>query len=210
MSIQKTYTHILFDLDGCIADSLPFWLDSYQKTFQSFGLQVNDTEIIDIAFYYFERLNELGISDVYSFADKVVATMMTQSRHVKLHAHALECIKALHQKGKQLFVVSSSRRIFIEAVLKNEGILDCFSDLITGDDVKNRKPHADPIHKALNDNPQLKENSLMVGDSDVDVAAANNAGIDSVWFYPKENYKYYRKQDFLSVKTPCCQAPQSE
>jgi phosphoglycolate phosphatase-like HAD superfamily hydrolase len=36
-----------------------------------------------------------------------------------------------------------------------------------------------------------KSQAVMIGDSDKDLGAANNAGIDSILFYPPEHKKFY-------------------
>jgi phosphoglycolate phosphatase-like HAD superfamily hydrolase len=36
-----------------------------------------------------------------------------------------------------------------------------------------------------------KQAAIMIGDSDKDLGAANNTGIDSILFYPPEHKKFY-------------------
>lgn len=53
------------------------------------------------------------------------------------------------------------------------------------------KPHPEPLEKALRLLGGTKTGAVMIGDSDKDLGAANNTGVDSILFYPSEHKKFY-------------------
>ncbi len=59
MQLPANYDLYIFDFDGTIIDTLPNWLIIYQKVFSEYGLKPSDHQIIDIAFYKHDRINEL-------------------------------------------------------------------------------------------------------------------------------------------------------
>jgi phosphoglycolate phosphatase-like HAD superfamily hydrolase len=44
------------------------------------------------------------------------------------------------------------------------------------------------------------DQAIMIGDSDKDIGAATNAGIDSLLFYPAEHQKFYDIEQLLRLK----------
>jgi pyrophosphatase PpaX len=63
--------------------------------------------------------------------------------------------------------------------------------IIAADDINNHKPHPEALEKALEQLGGDKQNAVIIGDSDKDIGAAKNAGIDCILFYPDEHKKFY-------------------
>jgi phosphoglycolate phosphatase len=64
--------------------------------------------------------------------------------------------------------------------MEHFGLMEHFEVLIGREDVFNPKPHAEPIDKAVEKMKVLKESCWMIGDTRLDIASANNAGVRSV------------------------------
>ncbi|PKI62045.1 hypothetical protein CRG98_017418 [Punica granatum] len=52
-------------------------------------------------------------------------------KRVPLHPQVISSIRAVHSHGCQLKIVSDANRFFIETILKQHGLLHCFSEIIT-------------------------------------------------------------------------------
>ena len=61
-------------------------------------------------------------------------------------------------------------------------------------------PHPAPLEKALDELNGNKAEAVMIGDSDKDIGAANNAGINSILFYPEAHEKFYDINDLQALK----------
>lgn len=86
-------------------------------------------------------------------------------------------VQRLKAQGKKLGIVSTKYRYRIEALLQRENLLGAFDVVSGGEDVARHKPDPEGLHQAVERlNSQLEE-SLYVGDSVVDAAAARRAGI---------------------------------
>jgi pyrophosphatase PpaX len=72
-----------------------------------------------------------------------------------------------------------------------------FSAIVAGNEVQHYKPHPEPLEKGLALLGGDKASAIMIGDTDKDIGAANNLGIDSILFYPKEHEKFY---DLVELK----------
>ncbi len=73
--------------------------------------------------------------------------------------------------------------------------------MIANEDTDKHKPDPEPLEKALQLLNGTKQEAIMIGDSDKDIGAATNAGIDSILFYPSEHAKFY-KLDELQALNP--------
>ena len=64
-----------------------------------------------------------------------------------------------------------------DLILKTVGISEYFREIISGDDVENRKPDPEAYLKLLEKMGIGKDNAIIIEDSNKGIIAANNAGI---------------------------------
>ncbi|KAI3754207.1 hypothetical protein L1987_53985 [Smallanthus sonchifolius] len=62
---------------------------------------------------------------------KTVEDIINCLNCVQLHPQIISAIRAAHAHGCDMKVLSDANQFFIETILKNHGIYDCFSDIIT-------------------------------------------------------------------------------
>jgi phosphoglycolate phosphatase-like HAD superfamily hydrolase len=79
----------------------------------------------------------------------------------------------------------------VAAVVANQELAQMFDLIITAQDVKAPKPDPEGIKSALNTFGVSGSRALMLGDTDRDIMAAHNAGIDSLLFYPSSHEDIY-------------------
>ncbi|HRQ98274.1 MAG TPA: HAD family hydrolase, partial [Candidatus Saccharibacteria bacterium] len=183
------YDYFLFDWDGCLAKTLEAWLDAYRTVFTQYNLKPTDLEI---AYYLgdWEIGKHFGIKDYAKFNETAVKIAIEKLKSVELYDGAAELITNL-KKSKKLALVSSGSREIIENGLKHNGIEEIFDFIITGEDVSNHKPHPESLELALSAIVGTKKRAIMIGDSNKDIGAANNFGIDSVLVYPDSHKLFY-------------------
>jgi beta-phosphoglucomutase len=88
-----------------------------------------------------------------------------------------DIIKYFHQKGMTLILASSSAMPNIERVFKRFNLNQYFTAKISGADLTNSKPHPDIFEKAVILGKTVKENCIVIEDSDNGIQAAKEAGI---------------------------------
>lgn len=99
-----------------------------------------------------------------------------------------QTLAALHDKGLPLALVTNKPTPFVAPLLEALDIAKCFTFVVGGDDVANKKPHPEPlllVCKKLNIQPH---ELLFVGDSRNDIQAAKAAGCASVGLTYGYNY----------------------
>jgi phosphoglycolate phosphatase len=92
-------------------------------------------------------------------------------------------LSRLHEAGLKLAVVTNKPRFFTEQLLERAGIARFFTSVVAGDDGIRRKPDGDMLEAACRGMATRPHETLMLGDSDNDVAAARAAGCP-VWCVP--------------------------
>ena len=174
---------ILFDLDGTLIDSTDAILDGFRYVFESFGKKYPGDEAVkrliglplDIMFA------KLGINeDVWDYVNAYKERYRVISKEkTHLLPNAKEAI-ILASKHARLGIVTTKTGLYSRELLEHFGVMKYFEVLIGREDVKNPKPHPEPIIKALHKMNANKEAAWMVGDTCLDMVSAKEAGIRSV------------------------------
>jgi pyrophosphatase PpaX len=195
------YKYLLLDWDGCVADTLSIWVDAYAKTFNEYNLNPTEKEIIKDTFGKHHGPITLGIlkEQIDEFMKKVYLRMQENIIKVTLHKDVSETLESL-KNHVEMCVVTSSRRELFEKALEAHNMTHLFEFSITGEDVVKHKPDPEAIQLALKRfSGATIENTLIVGDSDKDVVAGQNAGMDTAIFYPEINKRFYRQEDLENL-----------
>ena len=192
---------ILFDLDGTLIDSTDAILESFYFAFneQNYHFAKDDEAIKKHIGYPLEIMfNNLGIE--ISKTTKFVESYKNHYRNIYKHKTVLlnEAYEAVQLASKfaNLGVVTTKTTKFSTPLMENFNLLECFDTFIGRQEVKNPKPNPEPIFKAL-ENLQIEpsKNVYMIGDTKLDLIAANSANISSIgvlcgYGYKEELLKY--------------------
>ena len=202
--MKNRYSLVIFDLDGTLLDTLPDLagavnyalrtherpertLDEIRK-FISNGVR----KLIERSLFITERskdtndytVSDRGLFDVV-FADFVKYYLEHVSDHTGAYAGMQELVRQLKAAGMKTAVVTNKRE---DAAIK---LMDAFYpggfDMVIGDGPgRERKPSPASLMLVTETLGVSKDATVYVGDSDVDLATAVNAGTDSIlvtWGY---------------------------
>lgn len=99
-----------------------------------------------------------------------------------------DTLGALHAKGLPLALVTNKPTPFVAPILASLDIAKYFTVVIGGDDVKNKKPHPEPLLLVAEKLGLAPAELLLVGDSRNDIQAAKAAGCSSIGLTYGYNY----------------------
>jgi pyrophosphatase PpaX len=188
---MKSYQYILLDWDGNLAKTLHIWLQATIDVLNKYGHIHTETEVINGLPDLQSLMKHLGITDVEGIVDEIKARVQDLLPNVELYPDALYVLEILKSKGKKLALVSSSNRHLVVHSLTKYNLMKIFEVIVTREDVTHAKPHPEPLEIAINKFKSPKADTIMIGDTDKDIGAANNAGIDSILFFPPEHKRFY-------------------
>ncbi|HSW99316.1 MAG TPA: HAD family hydrolase [Candidatus Saccharimonadales bacterium] len=197
------YDAYFFDWDGTLAQTFRVWMGITRKTLTDYGLEATDKEIVRNLFGRAPLgLPEYGVPKVdlpqiFAEWDKSAQAGMPT---VPLYPGAKAVLDGLTRRGKHMALITSTVRPTVELTLKLHGLEQTFAFLVTGSDVTAHKPDPEGILYALDKLGVAKGRAVMLGDSEKDIRAANNAGIDSILYFPDVHKDFHNLEQLQADK----------
>ena len=173
----------IFDVDGTLLDSMFIW-DTIGETYlRSIGYQpkenLNETfknmSLRQAARYY---QTEYGVTlSIDQIMDGVNAMLERYYRfEVPLKPGAAELLERLRQNGVKLCIATATDRHLVEAALDRCGVLSCFGEIFTCNEVGHGKDEPDIFEAALRSLGTRREETLVFDDAFYAVRTAKEAG----------------------------------
>lgn len=184
--MHKKYKALIYDWDGCLINSLPTWIAAYKNILSKVGVKSSESEIIKVLGNQ-TALESLGHPDPEKAKAEFQESLNKRITKAELYPGVIELLKEIKERNVKLFLATSSPKKTFELSKSNKSVDKYFDYSVFADDVNFYKPDPQAINIIIDKFKILKSEVLMIGDSDKDILAARNAGIDSVWFAPKKN-----------------------
>jgi len=183
------YDLMIFDLDGTLSDPKEEIVHSTNYALAAHGYPALSTAAVEV--FIGPPLDDAfrqitGLED----ADRLAALIVKYREDYARRGYAANTLypgidtvlETLTRQGMRLAVCTSKRVDFAEAILQLHRIRDYF-EFVDGGDVGIRKWQQ---LQTLFESGVIPENSVMIGDRDVDLVAAHRNGLDSagvLWGY---------------------------
>jgi len=177
--------HISFDLDATLIDSYSVMNKAWSETMFDLGLAVGFDEYKRYVGLPFSKIMEQLDLEKIESEIKVLYFEKTKD-----YADEINEVQGAHdilewcKKNKiSTSIITSKPRANSKAIISKKNLnVDC---LITGDDLKNGKPHPEPGLKVLKKFNINAENMLYIGDMIFDLQFAQNLGAHFIHFNNK-------------------------
>lgn len=180
---------VIFDIDGTLIDSVDLHAKAWQDAFRHFGVEIGFTEIRsqigkggdEILPTYLSKKNEREFGEELKEwrADHFKATYMES---IKPFHKSHELLERVKHEGKLLAVGSSAKKDELEYYLNLLNAANLFDVVTSADDVNKSKPNPDIFEAALSKLQVSPSETIVVGDSPYDAAAAVRIGIPCIGF----------------------------
>lgn len=185
---------VIFDMDGVIIDSEPFYLEAEQEVLRNHGHEVP----VDFLYqfqgtthdYMWGMMREefgikTGTLDLVKEADKIREQLIDEKGMTTI-PYVLEFIDQLHSLNIPMAIASSSPRKDIEKTIESFNLSDKISYYVSGDEVDHSKPAPDIFIKAAKELNMNPENCLVFEDSSNGVKAGHTAGMNVIAYHNPE------------------------
>lgn len=173
----------IFDVDGTLLDSMFIWDTIGEAYLRSIGYQpkenLNETfknmSLHQAARYY---QTEYGVTrSIDEIMDGVNAMLERYYRfEVPLKPGAAELLERLRQNGVKLCIATATDRHLVEAALDRCGVLSCFGEIFTCNEVGHGKDEPDIFEEALRFLGTEKAETVVFDDALYAVRTAKEAG----------------------------------
>lgn len=191
----------IFDMDGTIVDSLPFFKKFWRIVGKKYyndpdfypplyiDKTIRTTPLVESA-YFMRRELGLACSDD-EFLDLVVKVMDDfYAKDAKLKVGVLEYLTYLRAKGIRACVASASSVEYIKYNLEKYGIADMFDFVISCVDIGSGKDKPDIYLAALERFGSSLDQTCVFEDSFVALETAKRAGFITVGIHDNGNYDH--------------------
>src|SRR5215831_12830245 len=195
------YRAVLFDFDGTLTPSLPLWVKAFQSALRSFSLEFSDAEIVQRFFYrdWAELARELRLDSPQSLEQAIHRGLRIAFQDAELFPEVVSILHACRHRGAQTALVTSAPRTILEDVMPRLGISELFDRVICADDVKNFKPHPEPVLLGLAALTREPHEAIMIGDSTADILAGKAAGTATALFLTDAHASFHHPESLRAT-----------
>lgn len=175
---------LLFDIDGTILDTREFIIKATEHALSVLGYTVPDRETI---------ASNVGKSfpDFYyslSRSKKDINKLIEAHRDFQYKNYGLvvpfpgatKTINELKKNGYKIAAITTRSKKTAYQTLLDSDMYNLFEVIICGEDAKELKPNPTPLFRALELIKGIPENSVIIGDSHLDIEAGKNAGTKTI------------------------------
>jgi len=181
--LKSRYKVVIYDCDGVILDSIESNYIFYNRIMDYLGRAPVDRldpdarrvlhtySFINVMEYFFA--GDIQHEEALRFAKTIhYRDLMPFMRMEDGFVATLDQLK-----GRSSLAICTNRATSMEKIVEDFGLTGYFEYVMTAALVTNPKPHPEPLLKILEHFGAAPEEALFIGDSEVDMLAANGAGV---------------------------------
>ena len=203
-SANRKIQCVIYDCDGVLFDSL----EANRKLYNDLAISIGRSPLQD------EEVNYVHSHTVFEsihfiFRDDEVSEKKALERlkgidfkdyivYMKMEPHLLEALSRLKEGGVRR-TINTNRTTSMKFIMERFGLWPYFDMVVTALDVKHPKPHPESIEKILTALNLNKDETLFVGDSEVDRQTAESCGVRFIAYKNREIVENIFIDDHLEV-----------
>lgn len=184
--MSEKYQLLVFDWDGTLMDSAAQIVTAMNAAIADIGLPQLPYQTISniIGLGLQEAINTLLPNLPQAAHERVVARyrhhfLSPEIASSQLFDGAEHCLRALHAEGYLLAVATGKGRHGLQRVLTDTGLTTLFHASRCADETCS-KPDPQMLHEIMDELDVNPARTLMIGDTEYDLAMARNAGVASI------------------------------
>jgi beta-phosphoglucomutase family hydrolase len=182
--IQQGVKGLIFDLDGTLADTMPYHFEGWRKACIKYGAHIDNSFLRKhtgspgwiIAEEIIKDCNLNGSVTVEQIVEEKLVEYYKIQHLVKPIGPVVDIVRRYHGK-LPMAVGTGGHRLAVERTLEITGLRKYFDIIVTANDVNSFKPHPETFLRCaelMNVDPQFIE---VFEDADLGIEAARKAGM---------------------------------
>ena len=177
---------IFWDNDGVLVDTEGLYYQASREALEGIGFELTAKQFAEISLSSGRSVFELATDNV-QLMDELRQWRNRRYSELLLEGNLL--LPGVHETlaqladGKQMAVVTSSRRDHFDLIHTDTGILPYFDFILCREDYREAKPNPEPYLLALQRSGRNKADCLVIEDSPRGLASAKAAGL-TCWVIP--------------------------
>ena len=170
-------------MDGVIADTEPLHFKAYQQVLKDFGKDAPDSEAVlhvgmseEDIWHMANEKHKISIT-FQEFEKMRRIKFFLQLRDITPNDGLFDLLNSIKEDDLQIGLVTSSGKEVADKIMGLFGLSSYFDVIITGDDVKNKKPDKEPYMLAMKKLSVECSECIAIEDSKKGIMSAKAAGI---------------------------------
>jgi HAD superfamily hydrolase (TIGR01509 family) len=183
-NMPQSFGAVIFDLDGVLADSEPWWNEIDKKLLAEYGVTYrgeHHRNVLGVSFRlaveFYKKAFGLSVPIKEMMRRRAEIAIAFFANRVGLFPSAKEVLQELRRMNLRLAVATSSVSASARPFLDRHNLTVCFDVVITGDEIERGKPHPDIYLRAAEKLGLPADACLVVEDALAGVAAAKAANM---------------------------------
>ena len=203
---MKNIELFVFDLDGTLTDSSETIYRATIKTFERFGRMVHlpkeelDKRIGEHFQTIFDDLN-IHVDDVEEFINVYKTIYFDFINTTKLYPGVEEILSSLKEKGKKIALLTTKGQEQAQNILHHFKLEKYFDEIMGRRKGIKEKPSPEPLLHICNSLSIIPLQTMMIGDTEVDIRCGKNAGTKTcaaAWGYRSKIILENEKPDYIA------------
>lgn len=193
--------HICFDLDGTLMDSYPTIYNCTAKTLNDLNMHyvLNEAEFkTRVGHHFREIFNDLNIPvpDIDNFIDIYKKNYFEFIKDSKLYDGIILLLEDCLSHGIKISLLTTKAQDQAEKIIDHFSLTKYFSLIMGRRDGFKIKPDPEPLAFICNELNILPDNTLIIGDTELDILCGKNAGTKTC----AVTYGYRSKDELVKCK----------
>lgn len=179
------FKHYIWDFDGTLYNSYPHMAGTLKEMLAEQG----HFETLESVLHYMKQSMSCALDHykaLYGIDDSFIKAYEDRRKVVEIEQ--CQPFKEAAQACRDIVAAGGANYLYTHrgdtalTLLQKHGLMEYFSDCIIADDGFARKPSPDALHHLLTKHSIPADQALMIGDRDLDIQAAQNAGIKGCFY----------------------------
>lgn len=189
----------LFDFDGTLVDSMPFWTGTHVGFLKRYGIEVPEGFVDTITPLGNEKASRhtisLGVPLSYEEYIQELNEIfrVAYGERIQTKAHVKETLERLKAEGHRVNVLTASPHEFVDPCLKRNEIYDLFEEIWSIDDFGHTKSETIIYEMAAQRLGVSVKDCVFVDDNFTAVSTAKEAGMKTIAIFDEAAAAYEEK-----------------
>ena len=202
-----SFRAVIFDLDGVLADSEPWWNKIDKKLLAQYGITYRGEyhrNVLGVSYRlaveFYKKAFGLSVSTEEMMRRRAEIAIEFFANRVGLFPSAKKILQELQRMNLSLAIATSSVSASARPFLHRHQLTAFFDTIVTGDEIERGKPHPDAYMRAAEKLGLAPDTCLVIEDALSGIAAAKAANMrvaaipDTRFVDPRE---YQKEADYV-------------
>ncbi|MFL0800565.1 MAG: HAD-IA family hydrolase [Agarilytica sp.] len=180
--------HIIWDFDGTLFDTYSAIAEAFQKTLShDFGIRKSVSDIYALCKIDTKHCTAV-LAQEYDIDERTILHSVRSNYDQMSDAaqepfpYVRDICETINKNGGKNFIITHRDRHSLMKHIEQHNFEGIFTEIITRDDPFPEKPSPESFSYLIQKHQLNQDSTIGVGDRDIDILAANAAGIGSVFF----------------------------